>query len=368
MIIFLITRIPLFLLSFLALNIVGLNPSYNYFSAFPPYISRDKFIEGFTRWDGAWYIDIAQKGYFFHPEGMSSIAFFPMYPLLIRMASVLFNESYVVGIIISNIALFGSFFILYKITKKTINEVVAYRSLLLLSVFPFSFFLSSVYTEALFLFLTLGAFAFAHQKRWILTGIAVALASLTRIQGVFLVPVFLFFYLERIKFQFKKIKLDFFMLFFISILGMLSFIIFNQIFFGEPFAFIKAQQAGWRHSFDLTFSEHRQAIAQLLGLQPIRHGIFDLLRIFNLSIALFYLSLVPLIYQKLGLSYAIYTFLIIAIPLSNSLWSLERFVLVAFPGVIALSLSDKIFRRTAVIFAIFLGFWSTLFFTGHPIQ
>ncbi|MDQ3488331.1 MAG: hypothetical protein M3468_11435 [Acidobacteriota bacterium] len=43
---------------------------------------REKLAQIFAGWDSGWYFDIARRGYYFDPEGQSSIAFFPLYPLL----------------------------------------------------------------------------------------------------------------------------------------------------------------------------------------------------------------------------------------------------------------------------------------------
>src|SRR5688572_21520650 len=39
---------------------------------------------GLGNWDGGWYAQIAQSGYWYHPGAQSPVAFFPLYPLLIR--------------------------------------------------------------------------------------------------------------------------------------------------------------------------------------------------------------------------------------------------------------------------------------------
>ncbi|MGO8744660.1 MAG: mannosyltransferase family protein, partial [Thermoguttaceae bacterium] len=42
------------------------------------------YLEATTRWDAQWYLRIAAEGYFYTPEAESSVAFFPVYPLLVR--------------------------------------------------------------------------------------------------------------------------------------------------------------------------------------------------------------------------------------------------------------------------------------------
>ena len=43
-----------------------------------------RFAETFAAWDSGWYFDIAQRGYYWSASGQSSLAFFPLYPMLMR--------------------------------------------------------------------------------------------------------------------------------------------------------------------------------------------------------------------------------------------------------------------------------------------
>ncbi len=43
-----------------------------------------RFAETFAAWDSGWYWTIARHGYRYNAGGQSSIAFFPLYPLLMR--------------------------------------------------------------------------------------------------------------------------------------------------------------------------------------------------------------------------------------------------------------------------------------------
>src|SRR5689334_10637806 len=44
----------------------------------------DAFWDRFARYDSGWYRGIAADGYAFIPGGRSNLAFFPLYPLLMR--------------------------------------------------------------------------------------------------------------------------------------------------------------------------------------------------------------------------------------------------------------------------------------------
>src|SRR5947199_1053148 len=68
------------------------------------------FINMWSRWDAGWYLEIAQNGYSFTPGKQSDVAFFPLYPNLIRLLHHVVPLSrdagwLLVGIIVSNASL-----------------------------------------------------------------------------------------------------------------------------------------------------------------------------------------------------------------------------------------------------------------------
>ena len=49
--------------------------------------------ETFAAWDSGWYFDIASRGYYYSATGESSVAFFPLYPMTMRMVAWPFGSS-----------------------------------------------------------------------------------------------------------------------------------------------------------------------------------------------------------------------------------------------------------------------------------
>ena len=76
---------------------------------------------------------------------------------------------------------------------------VARTAVLYLSVAPFGVFLTAVYSEALFLALSLGAWLAAVQRRWWLAGVVAAGASLVRVNGLFLAAALGVLYLVQLR-------------------------------------------------------------------------------------------------------------------------------------------------------------------------
>lgn len=136
------------------------------------------------RFDTNWYLKIAQRGY---DANDGSIVFFPMYPALIRLVSAFVGDGMLAALIVSNGALIGASAFLYRLVEESFDGASARRTVAYTVLFPTGFFLFAAYTEALFLFFTLGAFVFARQHRWCVAALFGALAALTRLQGSLLI-------------------------------------------------------------------------------------------------------------------------------------------------------------------------------------
>src|SRR3954465_15444041 len=144
------------------------------------------------RWDSVYYVQIAQDGY----TQRKQAGFFPLYPLLMSVVGTVTGSTIVAGTLISlvcfavGLALFDRLALL-----ETGRASVARRSVWLLALFPASLFFSAVYTEALFLALSVGSFLAARQGRWWLAGLLGGLAAATRNVGVMLLIPLVILYL-----------------------------------------------------------------------------------------------------------------------------------------------------------------------------
>ncbi|MDW8203357.1 MAG: mannosyltransferase family protein, partial [Cyanobacteriota bacterium SKYGB_h_bin112] len=146
----------------------------------------------FAQWDSFWYYCIVYDGYEYVDDGHEySVAFFPMYPLLIKGLIVLTGLTFeVVGTLLSNISFVGALIIAYRWLSTQYDHKVARWTVLLLTWCPLSFFVSVIYTEGLFLFFSTAALASFERNHHLQAGIWGALASATRFQGIMLVPAF----------------------------------------------------------------------------------------------------------------------------------------------------------------------------------
>ncbi len=194
-----------------------------------------------AKWDSFWYLDIAQNGYSFKgPEKLSNIVFFPFYPLLIWAVSFLAGGNFVLaGWILSCLFVFLALFYFFKLVKEFHPEINPYLPLVFLLIFPTAFFLNAIYTESLFLFLSLATFYYGLNKKFLLGGIFGLLASLTRVTGILLFIPLLWEYFQNHNFNLKQIlNLKILPLFLIPF-GTLIFFLYHYLKFGDFVLFFK---------------------------------------------------------------------------------------------------------------------------------
>ena len=267
-------------------------------------------------WDAKWYLSIAANGYSPNPVGAyADYAFFPLYPLLMRLFDFVINDIYISGIVISNIFLVISCIFLYNLVKLDTDRDTALRSVKYLFLFPTAYILSGVLTESLFLALALACFYYARKGNWFLVGLLGFLLSLTRSIGVVIIIPILYEYLKS-----KSVSRDIFYLLLIP-LGLLLFMIYNYYLTGDFLAFVHIQWAWGRHLAN--------------PLKTIYIGLTSSdMTLFLLSPAIFAtisLSILVIFYNRIRLSYWIFGLCSLIIPLSTGLYSMPRYALVVFP-------------------------------------
>jgi len=146
-------------------------------------------IDATERQDAVWYLRLADGGW--SPVD-GSAAFFPLYPLAIRVVDRLVpGDDLLAALLVSNGAFLLALLALFALTAEAFGERAARRAIVVAAAFPTAFFFLAPFGESLFLLLSVLAFREARHDRW--WGVAVfgALAALTRSVGVLLVPALL---------------------------------------------------------------------------------------------------------------------------------------------------------------------------------
>ena len=178
--VFVIVRAGLFLVGLLSVALLPANspatvPGWNT----PPVThSWSVMFTAWERWDALWYLRIASHGYALND---GSAAFFPGYPILVRDIGILVGGHPLLGAYLAtSIALVAGLVLVYRLTEFEFDRDLARRTVVLLCIFPTSFFFFAPYSESLFLVFAAGALYAARRSSWLLATVMAAGATATR--------------------------------------------------------------------------------------------------------------------------------------------------------------------------------------------
>jgi hypothetical protein len=140
--------------------------------------------DGLLAWDGAWYRDIAQRGYEAMP--VEALRFFPGYPWLARALSPLTGFDVPIALLVlTNAAAIAMAVLVRRLVRADHDDpAAADRAVWVMTLFPSAFVLVMAYGESLFLVGAVGAFLAARRGRWGWVVAAGLLAGLTRPLGL----------------------------------------------------------------------------------------------------------------------------------------------------------------------------------------
>jgi hypothetical protein len=157
-------------------------------ASYPGGVTRyagDWLIDGWVRWDGGWYVDIAQHGYTYVPDRMSSVAFFPGYPLAMRLVALVVRDETVAGVLVSALCGLGAVVLVHRWCRARFADDASAAAVALLIVFPYAWYLyGAIYADAFFLVATVGAFVLLERNHPVLAGLAGAVAVASRPVGI----------------------------------------------------------------------------------------------------------------------------------------------------------------------------------------
>lgn len=149
-------------------------------------------VAPFARWDSVWYLTVAEHGY---GHQLARMAFFPLYPMLMAVVGALTGSDLVAGILISLLAFAGALVVLHRLARLDLGDTLAESTVMLIAFSPVAFFFSAVYTEGLFLLLSVACILLARRGRWLWAGVLGGLAAASRNSGVMLLIPFVLLFL-----------------------------------------------------------------------------------------------------------------------------------------------------------------------------
>lgn len=302
------------------------------------------FISIWYQWDANWYMSIASEGYQWVPGDQSNVAFFPLYPLTVRLLGVVMGGRYLLaGLFLSSAYLLGGMAYLYRLVRDDFGEEIAGRAVLLLAIFPTSVFFSTLYTESLFLMTSVAAFYYARRGRWALAGGWGLLASLTRITGLWLLLPLVWELVSQKKFSLRKLSPAALWLTLVPG-GMALYMLYLYFGFGRPFAFAETQVVGWGHGFSTIWGSLASDLSFLFKQS-------EAWVVYELAATALLLGCLAAGLKKLPGSYNIYMLVSLLVPLlGGTTKSMSRYLLVAFPIFILMAVYT---RKPAVRYPVY---------------
>jgi hypothetical protein len=345
--------------------------------------ARPDWYAGWLQFDTSWYVYLAEHGYdaqqlqSFKQGQQSAIAYFPAYPLAVRQVARVTDHDYAAAAMLTTFLCGLGFALLFWLWCRDRLSARARRTaLVLLLVYPYAWFLyGSGYGDAFFLVVTVGAFVLLERDRPVLAGAAGFIATAARPTGaavlIGLIAVALerrgvitrdlepetnatgWWPRERARWHahFDRLRArDAGVL--LAAGGLASFIVMCAVKFGDPFAFSTVQKApGWDqpagfHTWlKITFFAHLLHDSPSYSIRLVAEALLSVVFLIGTYVVL----------RRFGWGYALYSFVMIAIPLfgTSDFQGMGRYLLGCFPVFAAagtgLSSPSRQTLRTATV-------------------
>jgi hypothetical protein len=381
------SRLALIVTGYLCLTFFPAHPVESWQGlAFP----GNNWIDGWVRWDSFWYESIVDPHPRFIPAYLSNANFFPFYSWVSWIAALPFrafldleHAFYIGALIVSSVSFLLGLTAVGRLTTKLAGTDVSARAVWLIAVFPFSFFMTAVYADALYFCLCAWSLTFAYERRWPLACVLAAMASMTRLPGLALFPALGLEYLRQHPpsprgFHLRQgyggqvggtgwspsIKQAAVLIAILAV-GPLVMAGYFSWRYDDPIAFLHARQLGWNRA--VGFAGWARDFGYFFE-PPIFacSGVADCVREFAPTRALIgasYLLLLPVTIaltvsaaRVLGAGLTAWVLISVAMSLANGFDGVGRFTAVLFPVFIALAMFLRSRRAFVAVCVAWLPF------------
>jgi hypothetical protein len=293
-------------------------------------------VRALCHWDCWWYANIVAQGYWYHPGAQSPVAFFPLYPLVVRAVTLLGVDRFTGAVAVSLASGLGAL-ALYSRWSKALVPASSGTATWLLALYPYAAYLYGiVYSDALFLLLVIGAFLALERQRPLVAMLLGMAATAGRPVAPALVLGLVVRSVERRLEAGQRVR-------FVDVapalagLGLVGWMTYLWVSFGDPLAFVHVQGApGWTQApgpavwfkldfFRLVFERWRPFVVWRHGPQAL--------------VAFLMLALVWPTWRRLGAGYGVYLLVVVALPTlsTKDFMGLGRYGLAAFPAWLTLA-------------------------------
>jgi dolichyl-phosphate-mannose-protein mannosyltransferase len=327
-----------------------------------------------TVWDGRWYEKIALHGYpvtvpqanFSAGTGrqaQTAVAFFPLYPLLVRaLDKILPGGADVAGVVLSLIIGAVATVLVWILAEKLADRRVADRAAILFAFSPGAFVLSWVYAEGLLIVLAAACLLALLERRWVLAGVLAALASASRPNATAVIFACAWaagwaILKDR---DWRSLAAPV-----LAPVGMVAFFAFLWWHTGETRIWFRVQSQGWGERLD--FGRSNLGVFADVFTRPL-HNPNRIVLLISMITAV--VLMVVLVRAKLPGVLNVYALSGLGLVLASHINARPRFIFVAFPLVIALA---KMIRKQPA-FMVLVGVFAasqvmlTVFYGLHRLN
>jgi len=337
--------------------------------------STSPFWDTFARYDSGHFETIAWSGYAPAPGGRSNIAYFPVYPMLIRAVGRLFERHhaifYISGIAISWVCFVLAMVALYYLARLDLPEDRAERAVYLTMIFPFAFFFGVAYSESTFLLFVVLAFYLFRTRHWLLGGLCGAVATATRVPGIMIVPALAWLAWQHAQ-PTRRDRLAATAGVILAASGFAAYCAYIYHLTGNPLEWAATLQR-WGYYPGGPPWMAPVALVRHLSTHPYRYLTTDPMApydtLYGVTGILFAVA-IPFVWRRFGAAYGLYMLLNLWLPLSSGVFEgMGRYCSVLFPCFIWLASIRSAFMSDAllVMFALFYTLGLALFTTIHPL-
>ena len=212
------------------------------------------------QWDGFWYLNVVRDGY---PSvlpvhsglvAQNTTAFFPLYPMLIRLVVGTGVSDVGAGLLISGIFGVASVLLLWKLLARLWGDEAADRGAALFCFLPGALIFSLLYAEPLMMTCSFGCLLLLLDRRWVAAGVLAALATATRPNALALVAACGWAALVAVvrRREWRSLLAPL-----LAPVGAIAYLWFLRARTGRADAFFVTQRDGWGQTSDLTLTWDR---------------------------------------------------------------------------------------------------------------
>jgi hypothetical protein len=323
-------------------------------------------------WDGNWYLDAA-TGYDYpvvtpDPLGTSDIAFFPVFPMLIRaVAAATGWTPYTAGIIVTAVFGLTAIVSIWLLLNAVSDREMADRTAWLVAFFPGSIALTLIYSEGVMLTAAALCLLALARRQWVLAGMLGAVASAARPNGIAVavacgVAALLAVSRER---DWRSLAAPA-----LAPLGFVSYMLWLWARTGAPDVWFRVQREGWFERVDWGRNQWDAIVVWILRLFP-GADLGDLKLAYHVEVAGVVLIVVCLILMTRWRPPAVlaaYAIPVVVLALiSATLGARPRFIFSAFPLIAALAwaVRGRGYQILLASFVVLLGAMSVAHTTGR---